>query len=310
MFGVTILGNNSAIPAYDRHPTAQALHWNDQVFLIDCGEGTQMQLARYKVRRSKINHIFISHLHGDHYFGLIGLINSMSLLGRNANLHIYAPAELQPIMHLQFEAADTRLGFALHYHALEEGPELLVTEKYRVTAFPVKHRIPCWGFLFQEIKPPRLLLKEQVVAAVIPQSFYNRLKWGEDYIDKAGRRVENRSVTRAAPPGLSYAYCADTLYAPELADNLQQVSLLYHEATFLHELEERAVSRFHSTAMQAASFASLCQAGRLIIGHFSSKYETLEAFEEEARQQFANTDLAIEGVTYLLLNAQPPPKLS
>lgn len=302
MYGVTILGNNSAIPAYDRHPTAQALHWHDQVFLIDCGEGTQMQLTRYKVKRSKIHHIFISHLHGDHYFGLIGLINSMSLLGRQDDLHIYGPAALEAIIQLQLEHADTRLSFSLMFHPLEQQATLIDTYRYTVSCFPVQHRIPCWGFLFRQKKAPRNLVKEKLLQAGIPQAFYQKLKWGEDYTQKDGTVVRNETVTVPAPPGLSYGYCADTVYTPELADNLRHVSLLYHEATFTHDLQERAHSRYHSTAKEAATIAGLSSANRLIIGHFSSKYETLDVFLEEALQEFEKTELAIEGVTYLLLN--------
>ena len=300
MYGLTILGNNSAIPAYDRHPTAQALYWNDEVFLIDCGEGTQMQLTQYKIRRGKINHIFISHLHGDHYFGLIGLITSFGLLGREQPLHIYAPDGLEQIIRLQLQVADTTLPFDLHIHTIETADTLLSNKHVRVDCFPVKHRIPCFGFRFTEQKAPRTLLKEKAVAAGIPQYFYNRLKLGEDYINKNGEVILNETVTTAAPAPLSYAYCADTVYLPEICVHLQQVTLMYHEATFLQDLEERAAARFHSTSKQAAMMAQHCQPQRLLIGHFSSKYEDLQEFETEARAVFPKTDLAIEGVTYLL----------
>lgn len=300
MYGLTILGNNSAIPAYDRHPTAQALYWNDEIFLIDCGEGTQLQLARYKIRRGKINHIFISHLHGDHYFGLIGLITSFGLLGREQPLHIYAPAGLAQVIQLQLQLANTTLPFDLQIHTLEAACTLLNNKHVRVDCFPVKHRIPCFGFRFTEQKAPRTLLKDRAVAAGIPQYFYKRLKMGEDYVHKNGTVVKNDTVTTAASSPISYAYCADTLYLPDLCSHLKNVTLLYHEATFLQDLEDRAAARFHSTSKQAALIAKQCQAHRLLIGHFSSKYENLQVFEDEARAVFPNTDLAIEGVTYLL----------
>ena len=300
MYGLTILGNNSAIPAYDRHPTAQALHWNDEVFLIDCGEGTQMQLSKYKIRRGKINHIFISHLHGDHYFGLIGLITSFGLMGREQPLHVYAPAGLETILQLQLQVADTHLPFALHLHAITGAGTLLSNKHVRVDCFPVQHRIPCFGFRFTEQKAPRTLLKDKAVAAGIPQYFYNRLKMGEDYVHKNGEVVPNENVTAAASAPVSYAYCADTLFLPALCEHLRQLTLLYHEATFLHELEERATARFHSTSKQAALIAQQCRPQRLLIGHFSSKYEDLQPFETEARSIFPDTDLALEGVTYLL----------
>jgi ribonuclease Z len=306
MVGLTILGNNSALPAHERHPTAQALHWDEQIYLIDCGEGTQTQLSRYKIRRSKINHIFISHLHGDHYFGLIGLITSMGLMGREASLHLYSPPGLEDIINLQLKIADTRLPFPLHFHPLQANAALLSDKHVTVHCFPVMHRIPCWGFLFVEKKAPRSLLKEAAIAAGIPQVFFGRLKWGEDYQHKDGRLVRNDTVTTAAAPPLSYAYCADTLYMPSLAQVVAGVSLLYHEATFLHDEAERAQSRFHSTAVQAAQLAQVAQPQRLLLGHFSSKYEVLDEFLNEARPIFPSTDLALEGVTYLLKPLRRP----
>ena len=300
MRGVTILGNNSAVPAFDRHPTAQALHWDDQIFLIDCGEGTQMQLTRYKIRRSRIRHIFISHLHGDHYFGLIGLITSLGLMQREEPLHLHAPPMLEDILRMQLEAADTRLPYSLHFHPIT-GPGLLLDDKrLTVRCFAVQHRIACWGFLFEEKKPPRSIVKEAAIAHGIPFSFFDRLKWGEDYRTKSGEIISNDRVTLPASPPLRYAYSADTLFDPELAQHFRGATLLYHEATFLHDLEERARSRFHATAQQAATMAGLAGAHRLIIGHFSSKYEELSPFLAEAQAIFPNTELALEGVTYRL----------
>ena len=300
MFGITILGNNSALPAHGRHPTAQVITFSDQVFLIDCGEGTQMQLSAYKVKRSRINHIFISHMHGDHYFGLPGLITSMGLLGREMPLHLYAPPELLPILNLQFEAANTTLPFTLHFHAIQSAGNLVEEKKFKVACFPVKHRIPCWGFLFTEKKQPRKLVIEAVIAAGIPTAFYPQLQMGENYTNKNGRVVENETVTVPATPGRSYAFCADTIFDPDLCTVVKGVNLLYHEATYLHDLEERAKARFHTTAFQAGSIAKAADVQRLIIGHFSSKYDHLDDFETEARTAFPSTDLAIEGVTYLV----------
>ncbi|HSC52401.1 MAG TPA: ribonuclease Z [Phnomibacter sp.] len=300
MYGVTIMGNNSAIPAFDRHPTAQALHWDDQVFLIDCGEGTQMQISRYKIRRNRINHIFISHLHGDHYFGLIGLITSMGLLGREQPLHIYAPSQLQAIIQTQLDCASTTLPYTLHFHALAGSGVLLEEKHVTVSCFEVKHRIPTWGFLFKEKKPPRSLVKEAAIQAGIPEIFFNRLKWGEDYTNKQGEIIPNESVTTPARPPLSYAYCADTLYEPGICEHIQEVTVLYHEATFLEEQQDKATDRFHSTAKEAALIAKAAQAKQLLIGHFSSRYEILDQFEEEACTEFAQTALALEGVTYLI----------
>jgi len=298
MFGVTILGNNSALPAYDRHPTAQLVTLNEQLFLIDCGEGTQMQISRYRIRHSKIGHIFISHLHGDHYFGLIGLITSMGLLGREHPLNLYGPAQLIDIIELQLKVADTTLPFPLIFHPLEKEGLILDQPKYSVACFETKHRIPCWGFLISEKRNPRKILREKVIERGVPAAFYDQLKKGEDYITKTGEVIANESVTAPNLPNCSYAFCADTKYTEEIAAKVMDANLLYHETTYLKDLEERAIARFHSTTVQAANFAIKAQAKKLLIGHFSSKYEKLDEFLQEAKEVFDNTELAIEGVSY------------
>lgn len=300
MFGVTILGNNSALPAYDRHPTAQAVTLNEQVFLIDCGEGTQMQLARYKVKRGRINHIFISHLHGDHYFGLIGLITSMGLLGREQDLHLYAPPPLAQIINLQLEVASTTLPFTIHFHGIEKDGLILDLPKVSVECFSTQHRIPCFGFIIREKKKPRKVNRDAAIAANIPSVYYERLKNGDDYETRDGQIIKNDSVTYANTPGRSYAFSADTIYDPAIAEKTTGVNMLYHEATYLKDLEERAAARYHSTTIQAASIAKQAGVEQLLIGHFSSKYETLENFLTEAQSVFPNTQLAIEGTTYLI----------
>jgi ribonuclease Z len=298
MLAVTILGNNSALPAFDRHPTAQVVTMEENIFLVDCGEGTQMQMAKYKIRRSKINHIFISHLHGDHYFGLIGVLTSMGLLGRLHDLHIYAPAVLKDIVDLQLKVADIHLPYPLHFHPLE-GEGVIIRElKFEVSCFPVYHRIACWGFRFKEIRPLRRINPEKARQFAVPSSFFERLKWGENYTDKDGKLVENQWVTEPATKPRSYAYAADTLFDERIIGSVQGVDLLYHETTYLGDLEERAGKRFHSTTLQAATVAQRAGVHRLLIGHFSSKYEKLDPFEQEARTIFPNTDLALEGVTY------------
>ncbi len=298
MFGVTILGNNSAIPAYDRHPTAQVVTLNDQLFLIDCGEGTQMQIARYRIRRSKIHHIFISHLHGDHYFGLIGLITSMGLLGREQELHLYAPAALQDIITLQLQVAVTTLPFPLIFHPLEKEGTIVDTPKFKVDCFSTQHRIPCWGFIIHEKRKPRKINKENVLKYDIPAAYYEKLKDGMDYETKLGEIVKNEWVTIPNKPARSYAFCADTRFDESLCEKTKQVTILYHEATYLKDLTERAEARFHSTAEQAATIALKAGVKRLLIGHFSSKYDSLDGFLAEAQAVFPATELAIEGVTY------------
>jgi ribonuclease Z len=298
MLAVTILGNNSALPAFDRHPTAQVVTMEDQIFLVDCGEGTQMQMAKYKIRRSKINHIFISHLHGDHYFGLIGLLTSMGLLGRTQELHIYAPPPLQDIIDLQLKVADIHLPYQLHIHPLTEEAVIVRESKFEVNCFQVFHRIACWGFRFREIRPFRRVNPEKARHYEVPSSFFDRLKWGESYLRKDGTLVENQWVTEPAAKARSYAYAADTRFDESIAEKVSGVDLLYHETTYLKDLEEQAGKRFHSTTTQAATIARQAGVQRLLIGHFSSKYEKLQSFEQEAREIFPNTDLALEGVTY------------
>jgi len=298
MLAVTILGNNSALPAFDRHPTAQVITMDEHLFLVDCGEGTQMQMAKYKIRRSKINHILISHLHGDHYFGLLGLITSMGLLGRQQELHLYAPSPLKQIFDLQLKVADTKLPFILNFHPLQDEGIIIKDSKYEVDCFRVNHRIECWGFKFKQIRPTRKINPEKAREFNIPASFFDRLKWGEDYTDKNNEVVKNEWVTDSAPKARSYAYSSDTLFDERIIDKVRGTDVLYHEATYLRDLEERAIKRFHSTTVQAAEIASRAEVGRLLIGHFSSKYEKLDEFEREAREIFLNTDLALEGVTY------------
>ncbi|MDP3393675.1 ribonuclease Z [Sediminibacterium sp.] len=298
MFAVTILGNNSALPAYDRHPSAQIVTINDQLLLIDCGEGTQMQLSRYKIRRGKLNHIFISHLHGDHYFGLIGLISSMALLNREQPLHLFAPPGLEEIISLQLKVASTTLPYELVFHSLNKEELILDTPKFSVETFHTQHRIPCWGFLIKEKKHPRKLDKEKAINFNIPSAFYPSLKMGYDYTAKDGSVVYNDQVTLPNVRAKSYAYCADTIYDERLIEIAKEVTMIYHEATYLNGMEERAAARFHSTTSQAATIALNANAGGLLLGHFSSKFEELHDYLKEALEVFPKTQLAIEGVTF------------
>jgi ribonuclease Z len=301
MFGVTILGNNSALPAHNRHPTSQVVTLDQFQFLVDCGEGTQMRLAKYKIRRSRINHIFISHMHGDHYFGLPGLITSMDLIGRDADLYLYAPAGIKPIIDLILKASNTELGYRLHFYAIETEGILIENPKFSVECFQVFHRIRCWGFIFREKKKPRKINKEATGSYQLHAGDFERLKMGEDIITESGEIVLNSKVTIANAPANSYAYCADTVYDLSVAKKVKDVTLLYHETTYLKDLEQQAFERFHSTTVQAANIAKKANAEKLLIGHFSSKYEELEPFLEETREVFPATELAIEGVTYRII---------
>lgn len=299
MLAITILGNNSAVPAFDRHPTAQIVQTNDNVCLIDCGEGTQMQMDRYKIRRSRINDIFISHLHGDHYFGLIGLLTSMGLTGRKNDLFLHAPEQLKTIIDLQLSIAKTELPYSLRFCPLlqeaiiKDGPRVIVE------CFKVKHRIECWGFLFTEKKNPRKIIPEEVKRYNVPISFYEDLHHGRDFIAPDGSLIKNDRLTIAVPPPKKYAYCADTLYYEPLIEKIRYADVLYHEATYLHMFQKKAFERFHSTALEAAMMAKKAGVKKLLIGHFSSMYETLDELETEARTVFEHTELATEGCTYL-----------
>ena len=298
MLAVTILGNNSAVPAFDRHPTSQVVTLGGENFLVDCGEGTQIQMINYKIRRSKISHIFISHLHGDHYFGLVGLINSFSLLSHQQELHVFGPSPLQEIIEMQIRVADTRLCYPLHFHTISGTATLVNNERIEIKCFPTQHRVECYGFSFHEKKKPRKLILESVKENNIPLYFYENLKNGEDFITSAGEVLKNEWLTIEAPKGKTYAFCADTRYNESMIEHIKDADMIYHETTYLDNFRERATERFHSTTKQAALIAQKAGAKKLLIGHFSSKYAMLEEFEAEAREVFPNTELALEGVTY------------
>jgi len=298
MLSVTILGNNSAVPAFDRHPTSQLITLDGLNFLVDCGEGTQIQMMKYKIRRSKISHIFISHLHGDHYFGLVGLINTFGLLNHQQDLHIYGPSPLQEIIELQLKVASTTLPFNLFFHTITKNAVLVDELKFEVSCFRTNHRIECYGFSFIEKKKPRKIDVEKVRAAGIPATFYKRLEEGMDYTTKDEKLIKNDEVTTETPKGKTYVFCADTKYDETLVPHLRNADMIYHETTYLDNFKDRAELRFHSTSKQAALMAKKAKIKKLLIGHFSSKYAELDEFEKEAREVFENTEIAMEGVSY------------
>lgn len=300
MIAVTILGNNSAIPSNGRHPTAQIVQTDHHTFLIDCGEGTQMQMEEYKIRKSKIGHIFISHLHGDHYFGLPGLLNSFSLAHREAAIHIYCPEPLKNIIDVQLQAAGASFTFPCHYHFLKTEGVIYEDDHISISCFPVVHRIDCWGFLFREIRQPRSIVETEVWKHKIPLEFYENLQNGEDYTASDGKVISNDLLTVPNRRGKVYAYCADTLYHEPIAKYIAGADLIYHESTYLHEMKDKAASRYHSTSIQAAMMAKISGAGKLLLGHFSSRYSALEKFKEEACTVFEATELSQEGTTYLV----------
>ncbi len=300
MLSVTILGNNSALPAHNRHPTSQVVQTSEHTFLIDCGEGTQMQMSSYKIKKSKITHIFISHLHGDHYFGLIGLLTSFGLNDRTTDLHIFSSSPLKRIVDIQLQAADTKLPYIIHFHDLEKEAIIFEDKKISIECFRVHHRIECWGFLFKEKRNPRRIDAEKMKDYRIPPSFYESLQQGKDFITDKNEIIKNELLTNAGAPCKSYAFAADTAYFEQIIKKIRNADLLYHESTYLKDLEEKATKRFHSTSVQAASIAKQACVKKLLLGHFSSMYENIEEFKNEAQQVFENTELAEEGTCYIV----------
>ncbi|MGL5683523.1 MAG: ribonuclease Z [Marinifilaceae bacterium] len=300
-FELTILGCGSAIPTLTRNATAQVLNVLERYFLIDCGEGTQHQLRKYKIPYNKINHIFISHLHGDHFFGLIGFLSTLSMQGRRGDMHIYADRRLQELFDFQIKLLKCQMNFPIIYHHLQKGEQLIYDDAVlTVTSFPVKHRYdaPCWGFLFKEKERPRAIRKDMTDAWGVPLAFMQYLKQGEDYTTPDGQLVSNTLLTQAPSPPRSYAFITDTLYRERFADYIHGVDLLYHEATYGSESEKLAKATCHSTAAQAAQMAIAAGAKQLIIGHYSARYTDILPLLEEAQKLFLDTSLADEGKVF------------
>ena len=299
-FSVTILGNSSAIPTQDNHPASQLVIYENKYFLIDCGEGTQIQLIKYRIKYSKIDNIFISHMHGDHFFGLIGLISTYHLLGREKPLHIYGPDRLNQTIENLLEAAYTKLKYDLIFHELKIADKSLIFEdkKLSVSSFPLNHRIPTWGFIFNE-KPKQLRINKSFVEEFKPSiEEILKIKNGEDYINSENSVIPNSLITYTPADPLSYAYCSDTKYDESIIEHIKNVTLLYHEATFDNSLKELANKKFHSTSKDAATIAKKSNAGSLILGHFSARYNDLNTLLEEATSIFNPTIVSAEGVKY------------
>lgn len=295
---LTILGCGSATPTSQRNPTAQVLNVHERFFLIDCGEATQIQMAKFGIKGHRINHIFISHLHGDHYLGLMGYLSSLHLVGRTRMMHIYCPAPLQEILEQQWYHSGTELKYPITYHHLQEGENrIFEDDSLVVTSFPLKHRIPCWGFRFQEAPKLRNIIRSKIRDYEIPIDKLQGIKEGDDFITQSGEVISNDELTHPATPEKSYAFCSDTIYDPTIVKYVKGVSLLYHEATFLTNLEKRAEQTYHSTAAQAASIAKEAQVGKLMIGHFSSRYKETDELLKEAKEVFANSIAAFDGLT-------------
>ena len=299
-FEVKILGCNSAIAQHGRHPTAQVFTINEKPYLIDCGEGTQMRMNDFKVKRFKIDQIFISHLHGDHYYGLIGLITSFNLLGRTNKLTIYGPESLQQIIDLQIKGGGTKLNYPIDFFATQANEKELIFENdfLSVHSFPLKHRVPTTGFLFKEKNDLRKINGSAIKAYKLDSQMYQALREGNDITDKLGHKIKNELVTFPPAPPRIYAYCSDTAYFPEIVPHIQNADLLYHETTFMADGEKRAAETMHSTTLDAANIANQAGVKKMLIGHFSSKYIQLNDLLNETRTHFSNTDLAVEGETF------------
>ena len=299
-FSLTILGSSSAIPTTKRFPTAQLLNVDERFFLIDCGEGTQIQLSRFKIRLAKINDIFISHLHGDHIFGLFGLISTFSLMGRENDLNIYAEQRLEDILksHLSYFGED--LPFHIRFHPVTSSKSKVIyeDEKLTVTSIPLKHRVPVCGFLFREKARPMNILKVVIARYEIPVKQIPPIKAGADFVSADGTLIPNEKLTMAPFKSRSYAFLTDTRMLEKNVPLLKDVDLLYHEATFLHKDAELAHDTYHSTAVEAAQLAQKCNAGRLLLGHFSIRYKSTSPFLEEARKIFEESYVVEDGDTF------------
>jgi ribonuclease Z len=296
-FEVTILGSSSATPTVHRHPSAQVLNINDKLILIDCGEGTQVQLFRYKIRYQRINRIFITHLHGDHFFGLMGFLSTMHLQGRVNPLTVYGPEPLEEIIRMQLKVSETQLRYPLEFKAVSSQESSIVYEDHeiQVESILLRHRIPCTGYLFREKPGLRRLIKHKITEDGVPVAALPSLKHGRDYEDEKGRLFRYLEYTLEPRRSRSYAYCSDTIYHEAIIPQIANVDLLYHEATFAHDILPRAEETFHSTALQAGMIAQKANAGKLLIGHFSARYKDVNVLLKEAQTVFPNTHLALEG---------------
>lgn len=299
---LTVLGSSGALPAYGRYPSSQLLTIDNRLYLIDCGEGVQMQLAKVGASLHKINHIFISHLHGDHYLGLPGLLFSMHLNKRENDLHIYSFRGLDEILLAQFKHSKSTLNYRLVFHVLTPRSRDVIYEDEQITVetIPLMHKLDCAGFLFREKPKPRRIDKDKLLQGMLLQHIA-LLKTGKDVLNDQGELLyRNEDFTLPPRPSRSYAYCSDTAYFPELCQTINEVDLLYHEATFMESEQDKAVETMHSTAMDAARIAAGASVKRLLIGHFSARYKELDALMSEARSIFPNTKLAEECITFNL----------
>lgn len=299
-FEVLILGSSSATPMHGRNPTSQLVNLHDHLMLVDCGEGTQLRLSKFGVKINKIKYIFISHLHGDHYLGLMGLLSSMHLMGRKTPLQVYGPVGLREIVEIQLHYSQTQISYPLHFQVTDpDSPQtLLETNDLMVSSFPLDHRVPCTGFRFDEKPAQPGLIAEKVEALGVPKGFYKLLKKGVDFVAKDGTVYPWQTLTTPPPAARSYAFCSDTVASGGYLEAVAGVDLLYHESTFLHEMLDRALLTYHTTALQAGEIARSVGARKLLIGHYSARYRELQPLLNEAKSVFPATELALEGSWY------------
>lgn len=300
-FDLTILGCNSAIPAAGRHPSAQVLTVQNQSYLIDCGEGTQMRMMDFKINKNKINQIFISHLHGDHYLGIIGLLNSLNLSGRTESMTIFSPFGLEEIVDAHRKYGDGNIRYPVNFVVVDTTAynQIFENEDLEVFSIPLQHRIPTTGYLFKEKKHPLNIISEKIEEYQISIEQIKSIKRGEDLLLDNGKIVPNKELVKEKHKRRSYAYCSDTIYDESIVGYLQNVDLLYHEATYGEDCKELAVDHMHTTAKEAAQIAKKANADKLIIGHFSSRYREIDILLTEAQSIFPNSIAAKEGERYM-----------
>ena len=299
-FEVTILGINSAMPTPNRNPSGQVVRVQDQFYLIDCGEGTQIRLTQYGIKRSKINQIFITHLHGDHFFGLFGLLTTMALSGRTTAVEVFSPKGLSEVFEVTMRHSGSQVPFPIYFREVEASNPGKVFEDNLIEVFtlPLIHRIPTVGYFIKEKKRPRKIIPEKIDDYQIPYQQIDAIKKGQHFITSDGKTIPNSTLTIDSPPPRSFAYCSDTQYNNAIPPLITGVDLLYHEATFCEDRKDRTVATGHSTAKEAAEVARLAKAKTLILGHFSTRYQDLGCFLKEAGEIFPNTYIGEEGSTY------------
>lgn len=301
MISILVLGSGSATPCLSRNPAGILVKTEQSSYLVDCGEGTQLQLRRFKESIQRINQIFISHLHADHFLGLFGLISTQGLLGRERELEVYAPKGLKEIIDVQLKASGTYLCYKLKVIEIDTKQVNLIfeTNEMEVYTVPLNHKIDCAGFVFKEKKKDRKLIPSKIPQYNIPIYMRNKIKKGGDFETSDGKIISNKELTEDPPKTYSFAYLSDTKVLKDVPSVVCGVDLLYHESTFLHEMLDRANKTYHSTALQAAEFAAKAKVGKLVLGHFSARYTDLQPFVEEAKPVFSNVHFAVDGKEFL-----------